>query len=458
MSNLNTALSVQQISFEWKHPRADGTLFDAYVNLKRIDISNEPHLIATVRDITEIKRNEIVGKVLLKISQAVSTSKSIDDLFKSIHEQLSTLMDTRNFYIAIFDRTSNKLSFPYFYDEVDSPPEPQTLKRGLSEFVIHSKTPLFVYEQDISGLEKMGKIELLGTPSKVWMGTPLISDERVIGVIVLQSYTDPDTYSKTDLDMLSFISEQIAISINKLTKEEELKASEKKAKWISQLLAESNAMKELLLDVVSHDLKNPAGVLSGISEIMISENPDNEFAKIIHDSSKNLLQVIDNAATLSKLAIGEKVQTIEIDLIEIINRVVEDFDHQLMEAGMHLELKLHDSIIIENTPIISEVFKNYISNAIKYASQGEKIIIESVMDKNFITVNVIDFGGTIPEKEYISVFKRGVQLGTGLKKGRGLGLSIVKRIGEVHGGKVGLRPNKPNGNIFYLQLPLNSLK
>ncbi|MFQ6610997.1 MAG: ATP-binding protein, partial [Fidelibacterota bacterium] len=379
-------------------------------------------------------------------------------LFKSIHEQLSTLMDTHNFYIAIFDSSTNKLSFPYFFDEIDAPPEPQILKRGLSEFVIHSKKPLLVYEQDIYGLEKMGKIELMGTPSKVWMGSPLISDECVIGVIVLQSYTEPDTYSKADLDMLSFISGQIAISINKLAKEEELRASEKKAKRISQLFAESNAMKELLLDVVSHDLKNPAGVLSGISEIMISEDPDNEFAKIIRDSSQNLLQVIDNAATLSKLALGEKVETIEIDLVEMVKRVTDDFEHQLKEAGMHLELKLHDAIVVENTPIISEVFKNYISNAIKYASQGEKIIIESIVDKNFVTINVIDFGGTIPEKEYISVFKRGVQLGKGLKKGRGLGLSIVKRIGEAHGGKVGLKPNKPNGNIFYLRLPLNNLK
>ncbi|NQU68237.1 MAG: PAS domain S-box protein [Candidatus Marinimicrobia bacterium] len=459
MSKIKDALSGIQTSFEWKHSRQDGSLFDADVNLKRIDISGEPHLIATVRDITKIKRSEDVGKVLLKISQAVSTTKSIEELFKNIHRQLGTLMDTSNFYIALYESLKNELSFPYYIDEVDSPPEPQKLKRGLSEYVIHTKTPLFVYEDGIHDLNRMGKIELLGTPSKVWMGTPLISDDdKVIGVIVLQSYSDSNMYSKADMDMLVYMSEQIAISVNKIAREDKLRASEQKYKRVSGLLAESNAMKELLLDVVSHDLKNPAGVLSGISEIMLSEDPDNEFANIINDSSKNLLAVIDNATTLSQMALGEKVETIEIDLVEIIKNVANDFDHQLKETGMKLELALHDNLFIQNNPIISEVFKNYISNALKYALQGEKIIIESILDKTSITINVKDFGATIPEKEYLSVFKRGIQLGSGIKKGRGLGLSIVKRIGEAHGGKVGLRPNTPHGNIFYLQLPRENSK
>jgi len=453
LAKIQEALAGKQISFEWKHTHADGTPFDADVNLKKIEFSDEVYLIATVRDITEFKHITTAEKVLLAISQAVSRAKVLDELFLKIHDQLTTLMDTSNFYIALYDDKKNLLSFPYFVDKVDPPPKPQRLGRGLSEYVIHTKKPLFVYIDGIYDLKRMGKIELLGTPSSVWMGSPLITDGKVVGVIVLQSYTDRNIYSKSDLDMLTFMSEQIAISIDKIAKEQKLRESEQRYKKTSQALLESNAMKELLLDVVSHDLKNPAGVLSGLSQMMITDNPNNEFARIIKDSSTSLLKVIDNATTLSKMVIGEKVETIEIDLIDILKGVVVDFEPQLKESGMQIEFQLDDQILIEGNPIISEIFKNYISNAIKYASHGEKIILESVVDNEHITINVKDFGGTIPEKDYLTVFKRGIQLGTGIKKGRGLGLSIVKRIGENQGGKVGVRPNEPHGNIFYLQLP-----
>ena len=70
----------------------------------------------------------------------------------------------------------------------------------------------------------------------------------------------------------------------------------------------------------------------------------------------------------------------------------------------------------------------------------------------FVTVNVKDFGDTIKQKDRKNIFVRNVQLGK--TKGRGLGLAIVKRISEAHNAEVGVKPNDPKGNIFYLKLPL----
>jgi signal transduction histidine kinase len=116
-------------------------------------------------------------------------------------------------------------------------------------------------------------------------------------------------------------------------------------------------------------------------------------------------------------------------------------------------MKLKGKLIVNANPIISEVFRNYISNAIKYAKNGKKIIIDAIMEDGFVIVNVKDFGKTIEKKDLENIFIRNVQLDK--TKGRGLGLAIVKRIAEAHDAEVGVKPNKPTGNIFYIKLPVS---
>jgi len=106
--------------------------------------------------------------------------------------------------------------------------------------------------------------------------------------------------------------------------------------------------------------------------------------------------------------------------------------------------------IIRANPIIEEVFKNYISNAIKYAAHGKEIIVDCELSDNFIDVFVKDLGTTIAEDKRESIFIRNLQLGD--TKGRGLGLAIVKRIAESHGGSVWATPNEPTGNKFAVRL------
>ena len=117
-----------------------------------------------------------------------------------------------------------------------------------------------------------------------------------------------------------------------------------------------------------------------------------------------------------------------------------------------LDMKMEEELIVTANPIIGVVFRNYISNAIKYAKTGKKIIIDAIMEDVSVVVNVKDFGKTIEKKDRENIFTRQYQLST--SEGRGLGLSIVKRIAEAHKAEVGVRSNKPTGNIFYIKLPV----
>ncbi len=222
---------------------------------------------------------------------------------------------------------------------------------------------------------------------------------------------------------------------------------------VNNELESANGMKELLLDIITHDLKNPIGVIDSMSDYMLSENPDDEGLGLIRSSSQNLLVVMENATTLARVSMGEKIAMNEINLYPLIKNMLNGFKPLLGASEMLLENNIPINCIVTANPIIEEVFKNFISNAIKYASGGKRLTIDQIEEEDRLIVRVRDFGVTIPKEQRDRVFQRSVQLAKGKKRGRGLGLAIVKRIAEAHDAEVGILPNEPTGNIFYIKIP-----
>jgi PAS domain S-box-containing protein len=209
-------------------------------------------------------------------------------------------------------------------------------------------------------------------------------------------------------------------------------------------LAESHSLKELLLDIITHDLKNPAGVIYALSEAIRQDIPENNHLEAIYSSSGRLLDVLKQTTIISQAVLGEAIQKKALSLNTLIKETAAVFELELSAAGMDLEIDMPANVIIEANPLIGEVFKNYISNAIKYAR----------IEDHTVVVRVKDFGETIAEADRDLIFTRRTQLENGSKRGRGLGLAIVKRIALAHDGKVWVEPNTPVGNNFCIRIPL----
>lgn len=232
---------------------------------------------------------------------------------------------------------------------------------------------------------------------------------------------------------------------------EKLKESLSELKELSSKLSQSNSMKELLLDIITHDIKNPAGAIVGTVELLKEDNLSDDLFEIIQKSSENLLKIISHATTLSQVAMDEDLTTEELNLHDIIKELLISFDSTLKYCNMSVENKIPQSQVINANPIIEEVFSNYISNAIKYASLGKKLSIECMEDGDFLEIHFKDFGETIPLDKREEIFIRNLQLEE--TRGRGLGLSIVKKIAEAHHGSVWVEANTPKGNCFVLRIP-----
>jgi len=198
------------------------------ITVSGVDFDEKPAVIGTAFDITEHKRAEVLQDAVYRIAQAADRSHRLDDLFPAVHAIIAEVMNASNFYIALYDNDSNLLSFPYFVDEVDIPPNPSQPGRGLTEYILRTGKSILVDLALHEELNNQGEIELVGIPSPIWLGVPLVADNKVIGAMVVQHYSDPNAYSEREKRILEFVSSQVAMVINRKRSEDALRESEER--------------------------------------------------------------------------------------------------------------------------------------------------------------------------------------------------------------------------------------
>jgi len=192
----------------------------------RIVIHGKTVVLGTGVDITENKKAQEMQTVLYNISNATNTTTEIDELYKIFHEQLHTIIDTTNFYIALYDQKTNIVSSPYYIDELTKQiPKPQQLKNGITAYVIKNERSLYLTVKKRNKLIKEGSIADMNWKSKIWLGVPLKIGDHVIGALAVQSYEDAKIYSEKDLEILEFVSEQVALVIDRKKSQDALKES-----------------------------------------------------------------------------------------------------------------------------------------------------------------------------------------------------------------------------------------
>lgn len=180
-------------------------------------------------DITERKQAEILQEAVFHIAQLTQASETLEELMPQIHKVISNIMPASNFYIALYDEENNLLSFPYSVDEMDPHiSDGIPLKKGLTKYVLRKGESLLCNQELHDELERNGDVELVGTPSPIWLGVPLKVDGKTIGVMAVQHYSDPLAYGEREQRILEFVSSQVAIALYKTQAEENLRHSEER--------------------------------------------------------------------------------------------------------------------------------------------------------------------------------------------------------------------------------------
>lgn len=171
-------------------------------------------------EIVERKRYERVQEAIYQIAEAIPVSEDMPELFSKIHGIIGILMPAKNFYIALYDKKNDFVTFPYYVDEFDYVPIPRRAKKGITEYVIKGGKAILSTRAVTEELIRQGEIEQKGRPAPLWMGVPLKIKGETIGVMAIQDYHREDTYGENEMQILTFVSEQISIAIERKTREE----------------------------------------------------------------------------------------------------------------------------------------------------------------------------------------------------------------------------------------------
>jgi PAS domain S-box-containing protein len=180
-----------------------------------------------------MERSEEINQVLLEITSAVHKSENLSQMYERIHHTLKRIIDVSNFFIALVDTKKRTLHFPYHVDTVDNDFSSITnfdSNDSLTGLVVSKRKPVLLKTEDLK--KRNSQNGVWGPVPLTWMGAPLIIKDEVIGVVAVQSYLDANLYNNQDLQILSAISDQIAISIHRKRSEDALRESEKKLRQI----------------------------------------------------------------------------------------------------------------------------------------------------------------------------------------------------------------------------------
>ena len=248
---------------EMLNKKKDGSLYWEQASISPIkdDKGKITHFLGVKEDISEKKRAEQVQNIILNISNASQTEMVLKDLLEVIQKELGRIVDTKNFFVALYNEVNDTLHIPYYQDEnddvVDFP-----ASESISGIVIKKRKSLLLNESEMIKLE-FETTGMIGPNSKSWLGVPLIIKGKTTGVFVIQSYEDENAYSENDKEVLEIVAQQISISIERKRHEEQLLKALEKAK-------ESDRLKSAFIANMSHEIRTPMNGILGFTGMLKS--------------------------------------------------------------------------------------------------------------------------------------------------------------------------------------------
>jgi PAS domain S-box-containing protein len=212
----------------WKHRTKDGSLIDVEITSHLLDYNGRSAELVMAFDVTERQRAEMECQVISEIVQGVMTTSNLNELLDLAHRSIGKILSAENCFVALHNPKTDLLKFELWVDKLDPLPLPQPMGDGASgsSYVLRTGRPLLLTNELKTQLDNEGEVRLIGTDAQSWLGVPLRTRSRTIGVLVVQHYEAENIYTVRDVEFLSLVGDQIALAIERKQADEELKRSE----------------------------------------------------------------------------------------------------------------------------------------------------------------------------------------------------------------------------------------
>jgi signal transduction histidine kinase len=287
----------------------------------------------------------------------------------------------------------------------------------------------------------------------------------VIGVINVESMR-LNAFQDDDLRLLSALAGQLAIILDNVEAHRDLADRAQQLQDAYNELAETEKLKEQLIQNISHELRTPLTFLKGYSELMLEE-AFGEIPPSFRDPLKIVRQKTDTVVRLIERIISLQAmnpQTLDLEplnLADLVDEAVDRWEPQLRRMGIRARLDVWPDLppIVGDRKRLAEALDNLLNNAIKFSPRGGQATIRLRAQHELIHAEIADTGIGIPPDKLNKVFNRFYQVdGTSRRHfgGAGVGLALVRKIIEAHGGRVWAESaGLGQGSTFHLVLPIS---
>ncbi len=399
---------------------------------------------------------------LHELAQQVSSSESLDEMLKLVTERMWAVYRCRAVAVALYDPSCNQV---VMRAAVGLDPQYIAAARfEMGEFVAGHvvATGEVVYVRDT---REHPNFRVIDPEVRSILAVPLTVHDQVIGTLSVDS-ASPNAFSAEHERLLTIAGGQLAAAIETLRLLDETRQRAAQLAEANKTLRAVDALRDELVQNVSHELRSPLSLVRGYASLM----RDGELGPVTPEQVEALDMIEHKAESISRL-INDilSLETIRretlklglVDVTELAEQIVNGARLVHSERGYNfaLEITPGDYVVEGDRDRLTQVMDNLIGNAIKFSTPGSTVTVRLApgAEPGTITIDVIDQGIGIPPEQLSQIFERFYQVeyaGFTHRGGAGLGLSIVQRILEAHGGSISVSSVVGQGSTFTCTLPL----
>jgi PAS domain S-box-containing protein len=313
---------------------------------------------------------------------------------------------------------------------------------------------------------------------------PLLCGEQLWGLLCIHQCATPRTWQQEEIDFIQPLANQLAIAIQQANLFEQLQQELTERQQTQQTLIERNQqliratrLKDEFLANMSHELRTPLNAILGMTEAMQEEifgeitERQMKSLQTIERSGQHLLSLINDILDVAKIESGQlELQCQPTSVASLCTASLAFVQQQAFSKQIHLEIQLPQNLpdLLIDERRIRQVLINLLNNAVKFTPEGGRITLEvsevtpppknaaDVSPPSYLQIAVMDTGIGIAPENIPKLFQPFVQIDSALNRkyeGTGLGLTLVKRLVELHGGQVTVSSEENVGSCFRIELP-----